>query len=60
MTTEVDPGVSLIMIIRNIARDTLTAVEMDCNDVLEFALRNGEVHQLVLRKTHAEVVRTTI
>lgn len=48
------------MIIRKAAKDTLTAIEMDCDDVLEFTLRNGEVRQLELRKTHAEIVQTTI
>jgi hypothetical protein len=47
-------------IIRKRAKDTLTAVEMDRGDVLEFALRSGAVVRLELATTHAEIIRTTL
>ena len=48
------------MIIRKQARDTLTPVEMDRGDVLEFTLRSGQTRRVTLRETHAEVIRTTV
>ena len=38
------------------AKDTLTAVEMNHGDTLEFRLRNGEVRALVLEATSARVL----
>jgi hypothetical protein len=38
--------------IRRTVRDTLTAVEMDCGDVLELQLLTGEVARIELRLDH--------
>lgn len=46
--------------IRKRARDTLTAVEMDRGDVLEFSLTSGAVVVIELVSTRAEVTRTTL
>ena len=48
------------MIIRKRARDTLTAVEMDRGDTLEFTLVSGEVCRLTLGETGAEVLETNL
>ena len=47
-------------IIRRRARPTLTAVEMDRGDVLEFTLTDGTVRSIELAATSARVVRTTL
>ena len=47
-------------IIRKRAKDTLTAVEMDEGDVLEFTRLDGSVARLELLATEAEVIRTTL
>ena len=46
-------------LMRKQAKDTLTAVELDRGDVLEFTLMSGQVVAIVLLSTDAEVVRTT-
>lgn len=48
------------MIIRKRAKDTLTAVEMNEGDTLEFTLVSGQVMQITLLHTEAEVIRTTL
>ena len=45
---------------RRRAKDTLTAVEMDCGDRLEFTLANGELVRIEILETGAELVRTTL
>ncbi len=45
---------------RRIARDTLTPVEMNHGDVLEFQLVSGDVVCIALVSTSAHVVRTTL
>ncbi len=47
-------------IIRKEAKDTLTAVEMDRGDVLEFTLKSGSVVRMELVSTKAEIFRTTL
>jgi hypothetical protein len=47
-------------ILRKRTKDTLTAVEMDRGDVLEFALTSGEVVKIELLATEAKVIRTTL
>ncbi len=42
------------------ARDTLTAIEMDCGDTLEFKLRSGESRHVELLATDARVLFTTL
>jgi len=46
--------------LRKEARETLTAVELDCGDVLEFVLCSGDVVSITLVSTHAAVVHTTL
>jgi hypothetical protein len=48
------------MLIRKQARPTLTAVEMDHGDVLEFALADGSVRRITLKDTGAALHRTTL
>lgn len=48
------------MLIERRARETLTAVEMDCGDTLRFTLRNGETRTLVLEATGAKVLVTNL
>ena len=48
------------MMVRKRAKDTLTAVELDRGDVLEFELLAGEAVRIELVSTHAEVLRTTL
>jgi len=38
------------------AKDTITALEMNCGDTLRFALRNGQTRTLVLQDTSAAIV----
>ena len=47
-------------LVRKRAKDTLTAVELDRGDVLEFTLHSGAVVKIELLATRAEVVRTTL
>jgi hypothetical protein len=47
-------------IIRKRAKDTLTAVEMNRGDVLEFTCFNGEKIRLELKSTDANVLRSTL
>ena len=47
-------------IIRKRSKDTLTAVEMDHGDALEFELQSGAIVRIELVSTAAEVVRTTL
>jgi len=47
-------------ILRRHARDTLTAVEMDGGDLLEFTLANGEVARLEVLETGARLLGTTL
>ncbi len=47
-------------VIRRQAKDTLTAVEMDRGETLRFTLLSGDVVQIELVRTHAEVVHTSL
>lgn len=47
-------------ILRRQAKDTLTAVEMNRGDVLEYALTGGETVSIALLDTQAELTRTTL
>ncbi len=47
-------------IIRKRAKDTLTAVEMNCGDVLQFTLTSGETVEILLIATSATISRTTL
>lgn len=47
-------------IIRKAAKDTLTAVEMDRGEMLEFKLVSGEVVRIELVSTEAKVFHTTL
>jgi PKD repeat protein len=38
------------------AKDTLSAVELNCGETLHFKLLNGQVRELTLRKTSAEIL----
>jgi len=42
------------------ARDTLTAIELDCGDTLEFKLRSGESRNIELLATDARILFTTL
>lgn len=42
------------------AKETLTAVELDCGETLEFELLNGEVRTLTLEETSAAVLLTNV
>ncbi|MHC4388617.1 MAG: PKD domain-containing protein [Planctomycetota bacterium] len=44
------------VIIRRKAKDTLIAVELNCGETLHFRLLNGQVRQLTLRETSAEIL----
>lgn len=48
------------MIVRKRAKDTLTAFELDCGEVLEFTLADGTVNRLELINAGASVLRTTL
>ncbi len=48
------------MIITRSARPTLSAVEMDCGDVLHFILADGTARDIYLLETSAEVFETTV
>ena len=43
-------------VIRLQAKDTLTVLEMNCGERLDFTLQNGEIRRLALEKTSARVV----
>ncbi|MFH1707099.1 MAG: hypothetical protein ABIF71_04185 [Planctomycetota bacterium] len=47
-------------VIRRQAGPTLTAVEMDHGDGLEFTLANGTVRRIELAATAARIIRTTL
>jgi hypothetical protein len=49
-----------VPVIRKRAKDTLTAVEMNRGDVLEFTPRSGQVVRIELVSTEAEITRTTL
>jgi len=42
--------------VRREARDTLSAVELNCGETLHFKLLTGQVRELTLRKTSAEIL----
>lgn len=42
------------------ARETLTAIEMDCGDVLEFKLRDGSRRVIEVLQTEARILFTTL
>ncbi|MHB9129594.1 MAG: hypothetical protein ACYDBB_00705 [Armatimonadota bacterium] len=42
------------------AKDTLTAIEMDHGEVIEFKLASGHVTRIELVSTHAHIIRTTL
>jgi hypothetical protein len=46
------------MIIHKEAKDTITAVEMNIGDTLQFKLRNGQIRRLTLEETSAKVLLT--
>ncbi len=48
------------MVLQRDAKDTLTAVEMNCGDTLRFALRNGQTRSLTLEATAAKVLVTNL
>ncbi|MBN1673533.1 MAG: hypothetical protein JXR37_20980 [Kiritimatiellae bacterium] len=48
------------MKIRKLAKDTLTAVEMEHGQTLEFTLLDGSAREIVLESTHARIVSTTL
>ncbi len=48
------------MIVRKKATETLTAVELDRGDVLEFTLSDGVVRRMEVISTSAEVILTTL
>ncbi|MHC4591343.1 MAG: PKD domain-containing protein [Planctomycetota bacterium] len=45
------------MVLERKAKDTLTAVELDCGDTLRFTLLNGETRELTLLGTSAQVLQ---
>ncbi len=47
-------------IIRKRAKNTLTAVEMHCTDVLHFTLASGKTAEVELLNTQAEIIRTDL
>lgn len=48
------------MIIQREAKDTLTAIELDVGDELQFRMRNGEVRRIRVIGTHAHVFETNL
>jgi len=48
------------MIVRKRAKDTLTAVELDHGETLEFTLSDGSIKRITLEETAAEVFETTL
>jgi hypothetical protein len=51
---------SAMAIIEKTARPTITAVELDVGDELHFTLANGEMRRIVLERTGANVIHTTL
>lgn len=51
-----DKPKSKIAIIQREAKDTLTAVELNCGDTLHFKLLNGQTRELILHKTSAKIL----
>ena len=47
-------------IVKKIAKDTLTAVELDRGETLHFTLANGSLWTMEILETSAEVFRTTL
>jgi len=54
------PGQGNPMVLQRKANDTLTAVELDCGDTLQFTLRNGQTRTLTLEETSAKVLATNL
>jgi len=48
------------MVTKRKAKETITAVEMDAGDVLEFELASGETRRIEYARTWANVVETTV
>ena len=46
------------MIIYREAKETITAVEMNIGDTLQFKLRNGQIRKMTLEETSANVLLT--
>jgi len=46
--------------IKKFSKDTLTPVEMDCGETLEFVLEDGTIWRMELVKTSAQIFRTTL
>ena len=47
---------SKTVIIEREAKDTLTAIELNCGDTLHFKLLNGQARELILHKTSANIL----
>jgi len=47
---------SKTVIIEREAKDTLTAIELNCGETLLFKLLNGQMRELILRKTSAKIL----
>ncbi|MHC4792452.1 MAG: hypothetical protein ACYS8Y_13675, partial [Planctomycetota bacterium] len=47
---------SKTVIIEREAKDTLIAIELNCGDTLHFKLLNGQMRELILRKTSAKIL----
>ena len=48
------------MIVRKKAKDTITAVELNINETLEFKLAGGDMFRMTVMETGAEVIDTTL
>jgi len=48
------------MIVRKRAKDTLTAVELNHGETLEFTLSDGSIRRITLEETAAEIFETTV
>ena len=48
------------MIIRREAKGTMSVIDMDIGDVLEYRLSSGEVRTLILNSTAADIVYTNL
>jgi hypothetical protein len=61
LVTAFEPGTaSERKVIQRQARETLTAVELDCGDTLAFTLQNGQTRTLTLEQTGARVLLTNL
>jgi len=47
-------------LIQRTARETLTPIELDQGDILEFKLKNGACRKIELKSCHAEITETTV